>query len=116
LQSLCDGDLFEWGISSCEVLVWVSPTEVIVGYGIGEGFPEVERFAVFSNLVHHLRHSAPLDLGKVGERSSYGAVYADRRASFPEVKWAQFGDWAGLARGWYLGRRTTDLEAALHSD
>jgi hypothetical protein len=116
VQNLCDGDLFEWGIPGCEVLVWVSRTEVVVGYGTSEGFPEIERLRVFGNLVHHLRHSEPRELGTVGERSSYGAVYADRRMPCPEVKWAQFGDWAGLARGWYLGRSTTDLEAALHSD
>ena len=115
VQSFLDGELFQCGIPICPVLVWLSGTEVVVGYGTIAGFSEMERSHVFQSLVHHLRHSEPLELGKVRDGSSYGAVYADRRVALPEVKWAQYGDWAGLARGWYVGRSTTDLEAALGS-
>src|SRR5262249_35276750 len=98
------------------LLVWVSGTEVVVGYGTIAGFPEKDRRKVFAGLVHHLRHSEPLGLGKVWEGWSYGAVYADRHKPLPEVKWAQFGDWAACARGWYVGRGGSDREAAPGSD
>jgi hypothetical protein len=34
-------------------------------------------------------------------RSSYGASCLGGAAS-PEIKWAQRGDWAALARNWHL--------------
>jgi hypothetical protein len=116
VQSLLDGELFAWGIPNCEVLVWVSGAEVVVSFGTLDDYTERERCEVWERLVHHLRHAEPLELGKIRERSSYGAVYADRREPLPEVKWAQFGDWAAFARGWYVGRGGTDLEVVLGSD
>jgi hypothetical protein len=116
VQSLFDGELWAWGIPNCELLVWVSGTEVLVGYGTSDSHSEKERSEVFESLVHHLRYSQPLELGKVGGRSSYGAVYPDRHEPFPKVMWAQYGDWAAYARGWYLGREGSDLETALGGD
>ncbi len=113
VQSVNDGELYAWGQENCRLLVWVSGTEVVVAYGTVDGFPEEESHQIFAGLIHHLRHSEPLELGKVRERSSYGAVYPDRRKPLPLVKWAQYGDWAAFARHWYLGRRGTDLEVAL---
>ena len=116
VQRFFGGELLAWGIPNCELLVWVSGTEVVVSYGTIDGHSEKERSELFESLVYHLRRSEPLALGNVGERSSYGAVYTDRREPFPEVKWAQYGDWAAFARGWYVGSKGSDLEAALGSD
>lgn len=116
VKSLFGGELFAWGMQNCEVLVWVSIAEVGVNYGTMEGGSETEYCQLFERLVHHLRHSEPLELGNVRERSCYGAVYADRREPFPNVKWAQYGDWAAFARGWCVGRKCSDLEAALGAD
>jgi hypothetical protein len=116
VQGVLGGELFAWGIPNCQVLVWVSSAEVVVNYGTIDGYSEKERFQVFASLIHHLRHSEPLELGKVRDGSSYGAVSADRHNPLPKVKWAQFGDWAAFARGWYGGRSGSDLEAALGSD
>src|SRR5262249_4871987 len=116
VQSLLGGELFAWGIPNCEVLVWASSAEVVVSYGTTEGFPEKERRQVFEAWVHHLRYSEPLALGKLREGSSYAAVYADRHKPLPDVKWAQFGDWAAFARGWHVGRSGSDLKAVLEGN
>jgi hypothetical protein len=112
VQSINGGELFAWGIPNCQVLVWVSSAEVVVGYGTIDGFPEPERRQEFEGLVHHLRHSGPLELGKVRGWSSYGAVHADRHEPLPQVKWAQYGDWAAFARNAYVGRGGSVRDAA----
>jgi hypothetical protein len=42
-----------------------------------------------------------LELGKVREASSYGA-YVIPGHPLPVVKWAQTGDWAAIARNWFV--------------
>jgi hypothetical protein len=68
-------------------------------YGLpdsGEGLRE------FDAWVWHLRHSPPLELGFVRDRSSYGAVSTGVGLP-PLVKWAQAGDWAAMGRTWFVG-------------
>jgi hypothetical protein len=81
---------------------------VVVAYpSIGERYgllSEVEGLHEFAEWIQHLRDSAPLELGKVRGRSSYGAARPSEHAGPPVVKWAQCGDWAALARGWYRDR------------
>lgn len=107
VQRLLGGELLAWGIPNCELLVWASDVEVVVTYGTLDGQSEMDRSQVFDRLIHHLRHSGRLELGKSLDGSSYGAVYTDRAAPFPDVKWAQYGDWAAFARGWYVGNTTS---------
>jgi hypothetical protein len=110
IHTVLGGDVFECGRSElpgsgCAVDVWVSPTEVIVAYApfrVSEKDPGDVGLKELEGLIHELRRSAPLPLGKVRDGSSYGARM-ERDEGSPVIKWAQYGDWAGLARGWYLG-------------
>ena len=95
IHATLGGDVFEFGReSSCWVQVWVARREVVVAYG--------DAASNFEHWVEQVRHSAPLELGQVREGSSYGA-YVIPGHRLPVVKWAQTGDWAGLARGWFIG-------------
>jgi hypothetical protein len=106
IQHLLGGTVFECGRNTnCWVQVWVAGNEIVVAYpsmaevyGAGD---EQEGPHELAGCVHHLRHSEPLELGRVRGRSSYGAACASSTGP-PEVKWAQCGDWAGLARGWHF--------------
>jgi hypothetical protein len=107
IHSVLGGNVFECGRgSACWVQVWVAPGEVLVAYPsvserynyaeAGDGPQEFERW------VWNLRHSPRLELGLVLGRCSYGATLIDSQP-LPVVKWAQAGDWAALARGWFVG-------------
>jgi hypothetical protein len=108
IHSVLGGDVFEWGRGQHPwVQVWVAPAEVVVAYASNserygrrdetEGLHELEGW------IEHLRHSEPLELGRVRGRSSYGALSPRAEQHLPTVKWAQAGDWAALARGWFVG-------------
>lgn len=99
IHAILRGDIFEYGrdTSCCWVQVWVAPREVIVAYDAGA-------LGHFEPWVEHLRHSEPLELGQVRDGSSYGA-YVITGHPLPVVKWAQTGDWAALARGWFVNQR-----------
>lgn len=56
----------------------------------------------FTEWAVHLRESPPLELGRVRERCSFGAVFAGDGVP-PIIKWAQAGDWASAARTWHVG-------------
>jgi hypothetical protein len=102
------GEVFEClrGVHDCWLQVWVADTEVIVAYPTLEelyGLPDSgEGLREFDAWVWHLRHSPPLELGFVRDRSSYGAV--SKGVGLPPlVKWAQAGDWAAMGRTWFVG-------------
>lgn len=104
------GDLLEFGRDTgCWVQIWLAPNMVLVAYPtVGErnGFdwPE-ESIHEFNEWTWHLRNSEPQLLGHVRGRCSYGA-YSVPGHTLPIVKWAQYGDWAALARTWFVGDRT----------
>ena len=107
LRSALGGDLFEYGRdSSCWVQVWVAPSEVVAAYpSVDERFGRLDTEGgpfEFEGWIGHLRYSAPLELGHGRGRCSYGATLPTASPS-PVVKWAQAGDWAALARSWFIG-------------
>jgi hypothetical protein len=94
IQTLLGGELFEHGRgSACWVRTWISRREVVVAYG--------EPLHEFADWIEQLRRSPPLPFGQVRAGSSYGA-YALPGHALPVVKWAQTGDWAALARTWFV--------------
>jgi hypothetical protein len=101
------GELFEINCHNppdqgVRVAAWISPTEVIVSY-LGPCERE-EKHSLFRGSIDHLRNSEPLELGRIriDAASSYGATFVERVDSRPRVMWAQYGDWAALARNWLL--------------
>jgi hypothetical protein len=89
------------------VQVWLAPGEMLVAYPsmaevYGAQGPEFGGLFEFDEWVAHLRNSSPLELGYVRERCSYGAMWSGDISTPPVVKWAQAGDWAALARNWYI--------------
>ena len=105
IHSLLGGTVFEYETPGCRVEVWVAPGEVVVAYPITGMWiyknPKLEWTALpeFACWIDHLRNSEPLEVGKVRGRSSYGAIWPRCSALAPAVKWAQYGDWAAMARG-----------------
>jgi hypothetical protein len=107
LYGVLDGEVFEYGRGTgCWVQAWVSPTELIVAYPTMEDYYshriEGEGLHEFEGWVAHLRRSDPLELGQVRGRSSYGATLPPGPFARPRLGWGQYGDWAGLARHWWL--------------
>jgi hypothetical protein len=108
IHSVAGGDVYEClrGVYDCWLQVWVSGDEVLVAYppsGELYGWPDSpDGLHEFEGWARHLRGSAPLELGRVRDRCSYGAAFAGVGMP-PVVKWAQAGDWAAAARTWYVG-------------
>jgi hypothetical protein len=103
VDRMLGGDVLQYGNPGSSpgnllVQVWASANEVVVAYGYGV---ETKRIRFFENLLHHLRYSEPLELGKTYGASSYGASCLSDPEAMPCVKWAQWGDWCALAHNWY---------------
>lgn len=109
VHTVSGGTVFEYRPEqlSIWVQVWLAPGEVVVAYpSIAEqygGSPaEYGGLHEFAEWIDLLRRSPPLELGRTRDRSSYGARWSGQIADPPDVKWAQAGDWAALARNWYF--------------
>jgi hypothetical protein len=101
IRSLQGGTVFDYDSGrSCRVEAWIAPAEIVVAYCqplLKECGPHE-----FEGWIADLRHSEPLELGRVRGRSSYGAACPDGSLASPRIKWAQAGDWAAMARNWHL--------------
>jgi hypothetical protein len=107
IHSMFGGDVFEFDRGgNCWVQIWLSATETVVAYpSLSDRYDwhdESEGLHEFADWIEHLHVSDALELGQVRGRSRYGAIAPTADRSCPTVKWAQAGDWAALARGWYL--------------
>jgi hypothetical protein len=108
IHTVAGGEVFEClrGAIDCWLQVWLTDTEVLVAYppaGKLYGWPDhPDGPHQFEEWAGHLRGSPPLELGRVRDRCSYGAVFGGAGVS-PVVKWAQAGDWSAAARTWHIG-------------
>jgi hypothetical protein len=108
IHTIAGGDVFEClrGAADCWLQVWVSDDGVLVAYPpLSELYGWTESpdgLHQFEEWAEYLRESPPLELGRVRDRCSYGALFAHVGVP-PRGKWAQAGDWAAAGRTWHIG-------------